>query len=581
MAYVFTRTSSGANVRWKNISSLNTYATLTNSSGITTGIVYDTINFSLNQWATSSGLDLKVFSTTNKAQPGRNDIYFSSDSLFFNDTGVLAITQVAYTEVTGDISEADIVINDRVVFSSNPLDKKYLGNVLTHEIGHMLGLGHSQVEDAAMLFVLAKGQHTLSNDDKTGIRSVLSRSGYGKIQGMVIGGSQRIGVFGAHVEAISNETGLAMGAALSDVGGGFEISGLPLNDTYYLYVKPVGSIESLPDYYSTIQTNFCHSGKKYRGSFFQQCGLAEQGLPFGITLNSSVPNYNVGLLTIRCGLDSPDEYLDIKDTVNSYTPSLIDINSKVGQAYSGFFSNYDLGGEVPDHVFLDLSSYNIPVNTYLNLKLLSQLFYSQVKLSLEVQNMQSLVTTSYPLLSEVDSEGLLIDSDGNPNLDILAKIPLTPGLSANNVFKLKITPQTMSTFLFGKTINDLSSYFQGYSYFKDEAAFYLLMISLSQPQVDGTHKSYQFKSYPAGLGNLQCPDAPNTYVVKSVVPTPAVKNKKNSSNDNLLAACGSVDMSGPSSSGPSNFLGSFCLSFLLILMVDFFRRPKKVEFPRL
>jgi hypothetical protein len=579
MAYVFTRTNSGANVKWKNISGLSTYATLTNNSGISPTDVYSIINSSLAEWSSANSLDLRVYSTTNRAQPSRNDIYFSTESLYFNDTGILAVTQVSYGEATGDIVEADIIINDSVVFSSNPLDKKYLGNVLTHEIGHMLGLGHSQVEDASMLFVLAKGEHTISNDDKAGTRVVFSRSGFGKIQGVVIGGPQRIGVFGSHVEAISEQTGLTMGAALSEVDGGFEIAGLPLGDTYYLYIKPASALESLPEYYSTIQTNFCNSGKNYRGSFFTQCGIAEQGLPFGIILTSAVPSYHVGYLTIRCGLDAPDSYMDTKDTINSYVPNVIKPNNKFGEVFSGFFSNYDLSGEVPDYIELDLSSYTIPANTYLDLKLLSQLFYSQVKLSLEVQNLQTMGVTSFPLTSELTAEGLLLDTDGNPNLDINGRLLLTAGQSVNNRFKIKITPQVVGTFILGKSISDLSSYFQGYSSFKDNAAFYLFIVSLSQPQIDGSYKAYQFKEYQPGLGNLQCPDAPNTYAVKSVVPTATVKPKKLSSTDKFPLACGTVDMSGPS--GPSNFLGSFSLSFLLVIMVDFFRRPKKLEFPRL
>jgi hypothetical protein len=578
MAYVFTRTNLGTNVKWNNTTNLNTHATLTNNSGISTTDVLSIITNSIAQWNSASGLNLNVYSATNLAQPSRNDIYFSSNSLYFNDTGVLAITQVAYSEATGNITEADIIINDMVLFTNDALEKKYLGNILTHEIGHMLGLGHSQVKDASMLFVLAKGEHTISNDDKAGVRAIFGQGGYGVIRGMAIGGPRKIGVFGAHIEAISEQTGLAMGAALSGVNGEFEISGLPLEDTYFLYIKPAQAIESLPEYYSTIQTNFCNSGRKYRGSFFTQCGISNQGLPFGISLSSSAPAYNVGHITIRCGLEAPDAYMDTKDSVSSYVPNVINSNNQFGESFSGFFSNNDLVIEKPDYIEVDLSTFNIPTNTYLNLKLTSQLFYSQVKLYLNVLNLQNMIDTSYPLANELNSEGLLIDNDDNPNLDINGKILLTTGQSINNRFKIKITPQIINTFLLGKSVNDLSSYFQGYSSFKDEASFYLFFISLSRPQSDGSYKTYQFKEYQPGPGNFQCTDAPNTYEVKSVVPTAPAKIKKQLNNQ-LPIACGTVDMSGPS--GPSHFLGSFSLSFLLILMVDFFRRPKKLEFPRL
>ncbi|MFO0724879.1 MAG: matrixin family metalloprotease [Myxococcota bacterium] len=93
------------------------------------------------------------------------------------DSDMLALTLVHYDVATGEIFDADTVINtegygwaDRVEHPSvNGYD---LGNTMTHELGHALGLAHSEVADATMFATSGKDEtqkRDLSADDVAGL----------------------------------------------------------------------------------------------------------------------------------------------------------------------------------------------------------------------------------------------------------------------------------------------------------------------------------------------------------------------------------------------------------------------------
>ncbi len=86
---------------------------------------------------------------------------------------VVAITVVT-TLPNGEIIDSDIEINasnNTIGFDGAPLDFD-LRNLLTHEIGHFIGLDHSEVFDATMEFETRKGQikkRDLDPDDVAGV----------------------------------------------------------------------------------------------------------------------------------------------------------------------------------------------------------------------------------------------------------------------------------------------------------------------------------------------------------------------------------------------------------------------------
>ena len=93
-----------------------------------------------------------------------------------------ALTSVTYSSSTGRIADADIEINsDTYEFTrlknskAGKTDKVDLANTLTHEVGHFLGLDHTEVEDATMYRSAPSGEvkkRTLHQDDIEGLCAI-------------------------------------------------------------------------------------------------------------------------------------------------------------------------------------------------------------------------------------------------------------------------------------------------------------------------------------------------------------------------------------------------------------------------
>ncbi|MFZ0963639.1 MAG: matrixin family metalloprotease [Terriglobia bacterium] len=148
------------------------------------------------------------------------------------------------------ITDADIEFSSSFNFSTpsytNPPDGYFdLQTTATHEIGHMIGLGHTGLANAVMYPYGDSGtggvKYSLALDDEIGSEVLYPNSDIqslaGAIKGTVtVGGSA---AFGAHVVAIDSTTGNVITDTLSDNDGNYELNLMEGN--YYVLVLPLAT----------------------------------------------------------------------------------------------------------------------------------------------------------------------------------------------------------------------------------------------------------------------------------------------------------------------------------------------------
>ena len=561
-SYVHSQTKSGKAIHWPPANPIiDIYVNSQNTQGLNEATVQSIASDSIQQWNGPAQITLRKNIEVTKDQIGFNELYFSTDPNVFNGTGVIGVTQVSFKEETGEIVEADVLINDTYFFTTNSTDQSFLGNVITHELGHFLGLGHGQVEGSTMFYALSRGQHQIADDDKAGLYSTYPSGSVslGTLSGTIVGGKNLAVVFGTHVQAVSVKTGKVMGANLSGLDGKFTIDGLPLNDQYFIYTSPIVQL-GLPSIYANVKNNFCDSSKPYRGSFFQSCGASSEGFPEAVTFNSA--SVNVGNVTIRCGLDVPPEYFQKKTN----TPNDFDLNSYttvgVGGTFTGFFSAAEIAsstntpGSIADHFRLNLSQVNWnsispTASLYVELKVMNQSFYSAFKANVNVKRK----TSNYNVAPKY-----VQSADGRINIDTVTRFGINRADSSDNDFEIKIVPEGMEfpTFPTGIPFSK-TDLFPSYSDLQDPLYFYLATATIVKNNGDGTFSQLSSKTDSLS-DNTTCPDAVNTYSLTnySATGTTAEGNRKKT------AGCGTVDDTGNSKGGgPGGFMVGLILSFII------------------
>src|SRR5688572_22306530 len=183
--------------------------------------------------------------------------------------------------VTGEIIESDIFFNTAFVWSVAPAgqpDRFDVESVGLHELGHLLGLGHSALGETeirptggrrvlgkrAVMFPIAYPagnieDRTLEADDVAGIRDAYSFTTSARNTGSISG---RItlngaGVFGAHVSAFNTSSGDLIGGFTLDSSGNFMIGALRPG-VYVVRAEPLddADITSFFGEDTVVNTNF-------------------------------------------------------------------------------------------------------------------------------------------------------------------------------------------------------------------------------------------------------------------------------------------------------------------------------------
>lgn len=559
-SYTISRGSFGEEIYWQNTSQ-NVYLNTANSSAVTNTSLVNVLSTSKTEFS-NLGFNLNVIETTGSAVNGRNDIYFTNSTSTFGGSSVLALTKVSFEESTGAIQEADILINDAVFFSSTKGVGNYLGDLLSHELGHFVGLGHSEVHGSSMFFSIFNGQDTLHSDDQAAVSHIYSNTT--ELTGRVAGGSN-VGIFGAHVQAISSSDGKVKASTVSESDGSFTISGLSSSDTYYIYVEPLKSIDNLTSFYSTVRDNFCTSQTSYRGTFLESCRNSEKGKPQGVVMGGS--SRNVGTISIGCDLSVPVNYMQNKPS-NLNQLNIVDVFGNAGEVVTGYFSPSEATNNDYDEYEIDLTNYNVPAgDIYLDIKMVSQKLFSPTRLSL------SSVTDTIVYETGADGDGLRFDTDGNVDLDAIGRIKLS-AVAASNTFRFKVTPETLEDFIVGKAYS-VDSFLPSSSIYKDDLNFYMMILTISKKEFGVftkiSEKVYNYQE------NLSCLDGPSSYSVSQGTQSKSTAlqelEKRKNKDDSTALSCATVEFpKGPGSGGMS-----FILAFMLGLLSTSLLRGFKSE----
>lgn len=195
------------------------------------------VRFSLSDTTTS---------VTDGVVDGRNVISFA------DTPGNRDMTAGNHVAVTGvwfqssgsewNIDEVDTVFNPRERFATDgSADAFDVQGVLTHELGHALGINHSAITAVTMYPFTDHGRlapRTLDPDDVAAMRALygVPDPDAGTIAGQVVT-TAGDPVLGAHVVA-TNRDGVVLIGALADRDGSFTLPSLPAGD-YQVYAEPL------------------------------------------------------------------------------------------------------------------------------------------------------------------------------------------------------------------------------------------------------------------------------------------------------------------------------------------------------
>jgi hypothetical protein len=195
------------------------------------------------------GYTVKTTDGSNVVFWAKSSTTISVDGGFDNISGALGVTYTTFS-VTGNVlKQFDIVINGVedgwfTDFNDKNNTNYFVEGTLTHEIGHALGMEHSSMGGATMLYAGNKGvdgQAGLSEDEIAFARTLYPSNNILSTLGHLKGNVTKNGspVLGAAI-ILENTNGLLVGSTVSLANGSYALNAIPAGG-YNIRIIPLDS----------------------------------------------------------------------------------------------------------------------------------------------------------------------------------------------------------------------------------------------------------------------------------------------------------------------------------------------------
>lgn len=238
---------------------------------------FEAIQNSFSNWRNvhESEIDFEFAgSTTNavtNASDNRNVLRWVNSNIA---SGVFAVTITTFDTTAGQITDADMELNDRDFTwdthgpngTGGQFGRAMIENVVTHEVGHVVGLDHPNNAQSTMFYSSGPGlvsQSSLEADDLAPLIEDYTNAGVpapdlGNVLGSVTDGSNP--KFGVYVTLVDVSTGAnVVGHASEGTPGPFTLGDFEINNVppgnYMAFACPVNK-SALGSYYGTAFTSF-------------------------------------------------------------------------------------------------------------------------------------------------------------------------------------------------------------------------------------------------------------------------------------------------------------------------------------
>ena len=176
-AYTLKTTASGARVRWHRADVALSVVMMGEPERLSRDEVVRALSRAAAAWEIPGVPRISVRegrAAESWAVDGVNGVYVLARWPF--EDRRLAVTVSTYAEATGELIDADILINGEMPFAVLADEREHgmpgapydLDLVLTHELGHVLGIDESEIEEATMWHRIGRGEmsrRTLAVDD--------------------------------------------------------------------------------------------------------------------------------------------------------------------------------------------------------------------------------------------------------------------------------------------------------------------------------------------------------------------------------------------------------------------------------